>query len=214
MPTNVPLTWSVVGTLPTLATFTDNGNNMATITGTPAVSLVGQTIPLQFQYSYGGTPGITSPTFTLNVVVNPPRPVLVVSPSLLFEVGVAGSATISSTTLSGATGLSGSWQVNATLPAGLTATPSATSLMISGTPQNPSDLLIPIQFTDSAGTTTSRNVAMMITQPASLANFPSRLVLFVGVPANFVLPVTSGFPRAQAGSPATDYHRRPARISD
>ena len=52
-PTNVALTWSAVGTLPTWATFTDNGNNIATISGTPPVSAVGQTIPLQFQYSYG-----------------------------------------------------------------------------------------------------------------------------------------------------------------
>ncbi len=200
-PTNVALTWSAVGTLPTWATFTDNGNNIATISGTPPVSAVGQTIPLQFQYSYGGTPGFTSPAFTLNVTVNPPRSVLPVSPSLLCQVGVAGSGTISSSTLSGATGLSGSWQVNAPLLAGLMSTPSATSLTISGTPQNPGDLLIPIQFTDSTGTTTTRNVAMMITQPAGLANFPSRLVLFTGVPANFVLPVITGFPRNQAGSP-------------
>ncbi len=201
MPTNVALTWSVVGSLPSWAAFTDNGNNIATISGTPPVSAVGQTIPLQFQYSYGGTPGTTSPAFTLNVTVNPPAPILTVSPSLLFQVGVAGSATISSSTLSGATGLGGSWQVKAPLPAGLIPTPGATSLVISGTPQNPGDLLIPIQFTDSAGTTVTRNVAMMITQPASLTTFPSRLVLFVGIPANFVLPVTAGFPRTQAGSP-------------
>jgi hypothetical protein len=198
--TNVALTWSVVGTLPTWASFTDNGNNIASISGTPPVATVGQTIPLQLQYSYGGTPGFTSPTFTINVTVNPPVPVLLVSPSLLFQVGVAGSGTISSSTLSGEA-LSGSWQVNAPLPGGLMSTPSATSLVISGTPQNPGDLLIPIQFTDSAGTTTTRNVAMMITQSASLANFPSRMVLFTGVPANFVLPVTSGFPRNPAGSP-------------
>lgn len=200
-PTNVALAWSAVGTLPTWATLTDNGNNIVTISGVPPVSAVGQTIPLQFQYSYGGTPGFTSPAFTLNVTVNPPATDLKVSPSLLFQVGVAGSGTISASTLSGVPGLSGSWQVNAPLPQGLTATPSATSLTISGTPQNPGDLLIPIQFTDSTGTTVSRNVAMMITQPAGLANFPSRLVLFQGVPANFVLPVTTGFPKNQAASP-------------
>ncbi len=200
-PTNVPLSWSVVGTLPSWASLTDNGNNIATISGTPPVSAAGQTIPLQFQYSYGGTPGFTSPTFTLNVTVNPPAPVLRVSPSLLFQVGVAGSGTINSSTFSGETGSGGTWQVNAPLPTGLTATSNGTSLTISGTPANPGDLWIPIQFTDPAGTTVTRNVAMMITQPASLANFPSRLVLFVGVPAKFILPVTAGFPRTPAGTP-------------
>jgi hypothetical protein len=34
----------------------------------------------------------------------------------------------------------------------------------------------------------------MVTQPASLAKFPSRLVLFEGVPANYTLPVTAGYP--------------------
>lgn len=200
-PTNVPLTWSVVGALPTWVSLTGTNNNIAAISGIPPVSAVGQTIPIQFQYSYGGSPGFTSQTFTLNIIVNPPAPVLRVSPSLLFQVGVDGSGSISSSTLKGAAGLSGNWQVNATLPPGLTATSNGASLTISGTPANPGDLWVPIQFTDSAGDTATRNVAMMITQPASLANFPTRLVLFVGVPANFSLPVTAGFPRTPAGSP-------------
>jgi len=208
-PTSVPLSWSVVGTPPGWVNFTDNGNNIATISGVPPVSAAGQTIPIQFQYSYGGQPGVTSPTFTLNVKVTPPTPVLRVKPSLLFEVGVPGSGTINSSTLSGRAGLGGTWHVNkADLPLGLTETPSATSLTISGTPANPGDFLIPIEFTDTAGQSVTRNVAMMITQPASFDmitkpadNFPSRLVLFVGVPATFILPVTAGFPRNAAHSP-------------
>jgi hypothetical protein len=42
---------------------------------------------------------------------------------------------------------------------------------------------------------------MMIDEPASLVNFPARLVLFQGVPANVILPVTAGFPRNPAGTP-------------
>ena len=201
MPTDVPLSWSVVGPLPGWASLTDNGNNIATISGIPPLSAAGQTIPLKFQYSYGGTPGFKSPTFTLNVDVKPPAPVLTVSPSLLFQVGVDGSGTINSSTLSGATGLGGTWEVKATLPTGLTAIRGTTSLVIEGTPANPGDLLIPVQFTDTAGQSITRNVAMMIDQPASLANFPARLVLFVGVPANFILPVTAGFPTNPAGTP-------------
>jgi len=200
-PTNVPLSWSVVGALPYWASFTDNKDNIATLEGVPPVSAAGQTIPIQFRYSYGGTPGFTSQTFTLNVAVKPPAPVLRVSPSLLFEVGVLGSGTINSSTFIGVAGLSGSWKVNTPLPTGLTASSSATSLTISGKPENPGGLRIPIRFTDTAGTTVTRNVAMMITQPASLDNFPSRLVLFVGVPANFILPVRGGFPRDKAVSP-------------
>jgi hypothetical protein len=41
----------------------------------------------------------------------------------------------------------------------------------------------------------------MIDQPASLAHFPARLVLFQGVPANVILPVTAGFPTNPAGMP-------------
>jgi hypothetical protein len=200
-PTNVPLSWSVVGTPPGWVNFTDHGDNMVNISGFPPVSTAGQTIPIKFQYSYGGKPGFTSPTFTLNVEVKPPVPVLRVNPSLLFEVGVPGSGVINSSTLSGQAGLGGTWQVKADLPAGLREAPGTTSLTISGTPENPGDFLIPIEFTDTAGTTVTRNVAMMITQPASLKNFPSRLVLFVGVPANFILPVTAGFPRNATHSP-------------
>ncbi len=72
-PTQVPLSWRVVGTLPGWASLTDNGNNMATISGTPPVSASGQTIPFEFQYSYGGTPGFTSQTFTVSVTVTPRR---------------------------------------------------------------------------------------------------------------------------------------------
>jgi hypothetical protein len=86
-------------------------------------------------------------------------------------------------------------EVNAALPEGLTATPSTTSLVIAGTPVSHGNFLIPIQFSDTSGQSFTRNVSMMIDQPASLANFPSRLVLFQGVPANFILPVTTGFPK-------------------
>ena len=200
-PTQVSLHWSVVGALPSWASLTDNGNNIATISGTPPPSAAGQTIPFQFQYSYGGTPGFKSQPFTLNVAVNPSAPVLSVNPTLLFQVGHAGSGTINSSTLSGAAGLSGTWQVQAALPEGLKATLGATSLVISGTPVNPGNFLIPIQFTDTTGQSFTRIVSMMIDQPASLTNFPSRLVLFTGVPANFILPVTAGFPRNPAGTP-------------
>jgi hypothetical protein len=200
-PTQVPLSWSVVGTLPSWASLTDNGNNIANISGTPPVSATGQTIPIQFHYSYGGNPGFTSQAFTLNIAVNPPAPVLSVSPVLLFQVGVAGSGTINSSTLSGAAGLGGTWQVNAALPEGLTATSGTTSLVIAGTPVSHGNFLIPIQFTDTTGQSFTRNVSMMIDQPASLANFPARLVLFEGVPANVILPVTAGFPRNPAGTP-------------
>jgi hypothetical protein len=133
--------------------------------------------------------------------VNPPLPELRVSPNLLFEVGVEGSGAINSSTVVGDPGLSGSWQVNAPLPTGLTATPNGTTLTISGTPANPGTSLIPIQFTPSAGQAVTRNVALMVTQPVSLAQFPSRLVLFEGVPANFILPVTAGYPLSPSVSP-------------
>ena len=200
-PTQVPLSWSVVGTLPSWASLTDNGNNIANISGTPPVSATGQTIPIQFHYSYGGNPGFTSQAFTLNISVNPPAPVLSVSPVLLFQVGVAGSGTINSSTLSGAAGLGGTWQVNAVLPEGLTSTSGTTSLVIAGTPVSPGNFLIPVQFTDTSGQSFTRNVSMMIDEPASLVNFPARLVLFQGVPANVILPVTAGFPRNPAGTP-------------
>src|SRR5579884_444529 len=199
--TNVPLTWSVVGTPPDWVNFRDYGNNMATINGFPPASAAGQTIPIKFQYTYGGKPGFASPIFTVNLAVTPAEPVLRVSPTLLFEVGVQGSGTINSSTFSGDAGLGGSWNVMAPLPTGLTATPTATSLTISGAPENPGVSWIPIQFTTNTGTTVTRRVPLMITQPASLAGFPSRLVLFTGVPANFILPVTAGFPRTAAGSP-------------
>jgi hypothetical protein len=35
---------------------------------------------------------------------------------------------------------------------------------------------------------------MLITQPASLANFPTQITLYDGLPANLILPVTAGFP--------------------
>ena len=50
--------------------------------------------------------------------------------------------------------------------------------MIAGTPVSPGNFLIPIQFTDTSGQSFTRNVSMMIDQPASLVNFPTRLVLF------------------------------------
>ena len=118
----VPLSWSVVGTLPSWASLTDNGNNIANISGIHRFPPPGQTIPLQFQFSYGGNPGFTSQAFTLISNVNPPAPVLSVSPILLFQVGVAGSGTINSSTLSGAAGLGGTWRVNAVLPEGLRST--------------------------------------------------------------------------------------------
>ncbi len=97
--------------------------------------------------------------------------------------------------------MGGTWQLNAALPQGLTATLNGTSLAIAGTPVSPGNFLIPIQFSDTEGQSVTRNVSLMVDQPASLANFPSRLVLFVGVPANFILPVPAGFPRNPAGTP-------------
>ena len=35
---------------------------------------------------------------------------------------------------------------------------------------------------------------MLITQPASLANFPTQITLYEGLPTNLILPVTAGFP--------------------
>ena len=199
-PTPVVLNWSPVGVLPAWVTFTGNANNILTLSGIPPVSSVNQTIALQYKYTYGGTPGFSSPAFTVKVKIGSPAPLLTVNPDLLFEVGAPGSGTVNSSTLSGATGLSGTFQVQGGLPAGLSAAQNGTSLTISGTPTNPGNYLIPIQFT-AGGLTTTRSVAMMITQPASLSAFPSRLVLFAGTPTNMILPVTAGFPFDPSGSP-------------
>lgn len=199
-PTPVLLNWSAAGALPSWVTLTDNANNTLTLSGIPPVSSVNQTIALPFKYTYGGKPAFSSPTFMANVKIGSPTPLLTVSPDLLFEVGVPGSGTVHSSTASGSTGLSGTFQVQGGLPAGLTATQSGTSLIISGTPTNPGNYLNLIQL-NAGGLTTTRSVAMMITQPASLSGFPQRLVLFAGVPANMILPVTAGFPFDPSGSP-------------
>ena len=199
-PTPVSLSWSAVGELPSWVTLTDNANNTLTLSGIPPVSSVNQMIALPFKYTYGGKPAFSSPTFMANVKIGSPTPLLTVSPDLLFEVGAPGSGTVHSSSASGSTGLSGTFQVQGGLPTGLTATQSGTSLIISGTPTNPGNYLVPIQLS-AGGLTTTRSVAMMITQPASLSGFPQRLVLFAGVPANMILPVTAGFPFDPSGSP-------------
>lgn len=198
VPTGTQLSWSVTSGLPSWATFTDQGNNMAKISGVPPVSTSGQSFPVQFTYSYGNG-AFTSKPLIATITVAPPEPVLAVNPALLFEVGVAGSGVVNSSTLTGLTGLPGAWKVLGTLPSGLAASAGGTSLTISGTPVSPGSYEVPIQFTPTSGQATSRNVAMLITQPASLANFPTQITLYEGLPANLILPVTAGFPLNPSG---------------
>ena len=193
VPTGTQLTWSATSGLPSWASFTDQGNNMAKISGVPPVATSGQSFPVQFTYSYGNGAFASKP-LTATITVAPPTPVLSVNPALLFEVGAAGSGVLNSATLTGLTGLPGTWKVLGTLPAGLKDSPAGTSLTISGTPVSPGSYQVPIQFTPTSGQATSRNVALLITQPASLAHFPTQITLYEGLPANLILPVTAGFP--------------------
>ena len=197
-PTNVPLTWAVLSGLPTWATFASQVNNTASISGTPPVSAYNQTFPILVQYSYGGG---TPKNITQYIQVSAPAPVLVVAPRLLFQVGVSGSGAVLSSTTSGGPGLPGAFKVNGNLPTGLTYLQNGTSLTISGTPTGAGVYQVPIAFTDNAGSTTSRNVELMITQPANLDSLPADVVLYTGIPANLTLPISAGYPVETFNSP-------------
>jgi hypothetical protein len=199
-PVRVPLTWSALSGVPSWATFTDKKNNMAFLSGNPPASAYGKTYPVTFDYTYAAG-ALTSQQFTIDIVVGAPTPVLAVNPPLLFQVNTSGSGAVNSSTLTGGTGLSGTWSILGSLPAGLTSASSGASLTISGTPIYPGSYQLPVQFIDSAGDTNTRNVALLITQPASLSSFPARIVLFKGVATNLVLPVSAGFPLDASNGP-------------
>ena len=73
IPVGTQLSWSATSGLPSWATFTDEGNNMAKISGLPPVSASGQSFPVQFTYSYGNG-AFTSQPLTATITVAPPHP--------------------------------------------------------------------------------------------------------------------------------------------
>jgi hypothetical protein len=172
-----------------------------------------QTFTLTYQYVWGdlASPGaqFKSAPLSMNLTLTPPAIAFGVKPALLFQKGVAGSAAIVSKALSGDAGLPGTWKLLSLLPNGLASAASSDgrSLVISGTPglYSAKNYQLRVQFTDITGNSTTASVPMMITEPASLEGFPQRIVLFVGVPAHLILPLTAGSPRfpgvAQGGLP-------------
>ncbi len=199
-PTAIPLSFSAVGQWPSWATLANDGVNLLTVAGTPPVSAYGNTVALKYQYSYAGGQ-LTSPVYTINVKVGAPLDSLQVAPRLLFQVGVQGSGAVNVVTGNGTPGLSGNFKVNGSLPTGLSASQTGTSLTISGTPTYPGIFPIPVQYTDAAGNVDSRKVQLEITQPASFTGFPASINIYTGIPVNLSYALPAGFPELPAPSP-------------
>ncbi|MBV5344989.1 MAG: putative Ig domain-containing protein, partial [Rhodoferax sp.] len=156
------------GTLPTGVTLIDNGDGTATLSGTPAAG-TGGSYTLTFTAS--NTAGNTPQTFTLNINQ---APVITSAAATTFNVGAAGSFTVTRTGFPAA-----NIAMTGALPGGVTFNPA--TRVLAGTPNVGTVGTYPLVFTASNGVT-----------PDYVQNF----VLTVGLGGNVI---TFNQPTSPAG---------------
>ena len=147
------------GALPSGVTFTDNGNGIATVAGTPAAGTAG-TYPITLTANNGvGSNGTQTFTLTVN-----PAPVAVgittTSPLTAATQGTAYSVNV--TANGGVTPYAWTLATGSNLPAGLTLTSGTPFATISGTPTATGTFQFTLKVTDSTKPTAQTATATFL----------------------------------------------------
>jgi hypothetical protein len=183
------------GAFPSNVTLTDNGNNTATIAGTPAAGTQGSSpYNLVFKASNSVVPDATQ-NFTFNVVC----PTINVSgtiPALTYNVAM----TAVTFTQSGGNGTI-TWSQTG-LPTGVGI--NSGSGQVSGTPTVTGTFNVTITATDAGGCTGAKNQSVTVAPVANTDNYLTGLV------DNTQLVITGG----TTGSPATPFVGKTAKLTD
>ncbi|HVX11311.1 MAG TPA: TIGR03118 family protein [Pirellulales bacterium] len=175
------------GALPSGVTFVDNGNGTATLSGTPAAG-TGGAYTLAIKASNAAGPDFTQ-SFVLDVDQGP---AITSASTASFNVGTAGSFTITTTGFPAAT-----IATTTQLPAGLTLTnnPNGTATL-SGTPAAGSAGSYTLALTAGNGIGTAATQSLVLTVKQAPAVISADSTTFAtGTPGTFTV-TTSGFPHA------------------
>jgi len=183
-------TISQTGALPAGVTFTDNGDNTATISGTPAVG-TGGAYPITIGAT-NGTPPDASQLFTLTVNESP----RITSPdAVTFTAGVDSSFTISSVH---GYPVSYSFSVGGTPPPGMDIDPGSPapdfSFVVHGTPTTPGTYLIDVIASNSVTPDAIQTLTITV-NPAPPLTFTSADTTTFGEGEPGTFTVTAPSPR-------------------
>ena len=175
------------GTLPSGMTFIDNGNDTATLSGTPTAGQSG-TYVLDLTASNGAG---TNATQTFNLVIDQP-PAITSSPTTTFTTGTPGTFTITTTGYPTA-----SLSEGTTLPAGLSFTDNGNgTATLNGTPAagDAGSYAFTISASNSVGSTATQSFNLVINQAPAFTS--SAATTFNQGIAGAVSITTTGYPSA------------------
>jgi len=182
---------------PSWLTLRDNGDNTATLSGTPPLGTSGFTGPSVQLTAAGALPTIRG----LLIEVGP-EPAFTTANQATFQVGTAGTFSPAAT--------SGTLTFSGTLPTGLSFT-SGNPATITGTPARGTGGVYPIQVTATGSTGSSTQELLLTVNEAPSFTSPNVQVLFAGRPAA-VSVTTLGYPNAsnQPVTPGSEYVQDPS----
>ena len=187
---NPTATLSETGSLPSGVTFVDNGNGTATLSGTPVIGTHG-VYHLTLGASNGVTPNATQ-SFTLTVELTLEPPAITSGDSSTFEVGNAGSFTVTST----GTPTSG-FAESGLLPAGVSFVDNGDgSASLAGTPAPGSNGTYPLSITASNGVGSPATQAFTLIVDAPPAITSGAATTFTVAHAGSFTVTSSGTPTA------------------
>jgi hypothetical protein len=178
---------NVCNTLPTWLTFTDNGNNTATLSGTPPLGA--PPVGLDVIVSPPGVPadvicGLPGSNYTLSVNSTP---IITSPPSATFTVGATGvfAATANTSDQVSMTGI---------LPQGLTFFPSSGHGILSGSPAPGTGGTYPLEVTLGTTNPTIQKFTLTVNEAPSFHD-PYSVDFYVNRPNSFPLTI-NGYPHA------------------
>jgi putative Ig domain-containing protein len=180
---------SYVGTLPGGVTFTNNSNGTATLAGTPDTAAAGKSYPLIIKAANGVTPDATQ-NFTLTV--NGIAPAITSGSTATFNVGSAGSFTVTAT--GSPTPTLSYWGA---LPSGVTFTDNGNSTAtLAGTSATAGSYLFTITAANGVSPNATQNFTLTISGIAPAITSGNTATFTVGSAGSFTVTAT-GSPTPQ-----------------
>jgi len=177
------------GSLPSGVTFTDHGDNTATLAGTPAAG-TGGNYSLTLSAINGA--GSVNQTFTLTVT---DKPVITSADHTTFAVGSAGTFTVTTTP---GTPSSTTLTESGSLPSGVTFHDNSDgTATLAGTPAAGTGNSYPITITASNGVlpNPTQNFTLTVTELPAISS-PDHTAFTVGTAGSFSVTTTAGYPAA------------------